>query len=66
MLLTEIGLTATYPFEAKRYHFGPVSNCELALALKPGAYLSHGTAAQLYKHRREVLSDQRANALSTR
>ena len=31
-----------------RYHFGPFSDYELALSLKPGGYLSHGTAAYLH------------------
>jgi predicted transcriptional regulator of viral defense system len=47
-ILREISLTATYSFEGKRYHFGAFSEYELALSLKPGAYLSHGTAAQLH------------------
>ncbi len=47
-ILREIALTATYPFQAKRYHFGPFSGYELALSLRPGAFLSHGTAARLH------------------
>ena len=47
-ILREIDLTATYPFEVKRYHLRPFSEYELALSIKPGAYLSHGTAAQLH------------------
>jgi len=47
-ILREISLTVTYSFEGKRYHFGAFSEYELALSLKPGAYLSHGTAAQLH------------------
>jgi hypothetical protein len=46
--LKEISLTASYSFETTRYHFGPFSDYELALSLKPGAYLSHGTAAYLH------------------
>src|SRR5256885_4751213 len=44
-VLKEIPLSATYSFDAKRYHWGSFSDNELALSLKPGAYLSHGTAA---------------------
>jgi hypothetical protein len=47
-VLREIPLTASHPFEVKRYHAGAFSDYELALSLKPGAYLSHGTAAQLH------------------
>jgi hypothetical protein len=47
-VLKEIPVTATYSFDAKRYHWGPFSDLELALSLKPGAYLSHGTAALLH------------------
>ena len=47
-ILKEIPLSASYSFDAKRYHSGPFSEHELALSLKPGAYLSHGTAAQLH------------------
>jgi hypothetical protein len=47
-IFQEIVLTATYPFDSKRYHWGPFSEYELALSLKPGAYLSHGTAAALH------------------
>ena len=47
-VLKEIPLNATYSFDAKRYHWGPFSDNELALSLKPGAYLSHGTAALLH------------------
>jgi hypothetical protein len=47
-ILKEIPLSATYSFDAKRYHWGPFSDHELALSLKPGAYLSHGTAALLH------------------
>jgi len=46
--LKEIVLTATYPFEAKRYHWDSFSPHELALSIKPGSYLSHGTAAYLH------------------
>jgi hypothetical protein len=46
--LKEIPLTATYPFEAKRYHWDSFSPHELALSIKPGSYLSHGTAAYLH------------------
>jgi hypothetical protein len=46
-ILKEIPLTATYSFDAKRYHWGPFSEYELALSLQPGAHLSHGTAARL-------------------
>src|SRR5882672_1845160 len=46
--LKEIALTATYPFEAKRYHWDSFSPHELALSIKPGSYLSHGTAAYLH------------------
>jgi predicted transcriptional regulator of viral defense system len=48
-ILREIDLSATYPFEVKRYHLRAFSEYELALSLKPGAYLSHGTAAQLHE-----------------
>jgi hypothetical protein len=47
-IVQEIKLTATYPFESRRYHRGPFSPYELALSLKPGSYLSHGTAAYLH------------------
>ena len=47
-ILHDIELTATYPFESKRYHRGPFSPYELALSLKPNSYLSHGTAAYLH------------------
>ncbi len=47
-IVHEIELTATYPFESKRYHRGPFSPYELALSLKPNSYLSHGTAAYLH------------------
>lgn len=47
-ILKEIPLNATYSFDAKRYHWGTFSDYELALSLKPGAYLSHGTAALLH------------------
>jgi len=47
-ILKEIALNATYSFDAKRYHWGPFSDYELALSLKPGGYLSHGTAARLH------------------
>jgi hypothetical protein len=40
--------SATYSFEAKRYHYGAFTGYELASSLKPGGYLSHGTAAQLH------------------
>lgn len=43
-----VQISHSYSFEAKRYHFGAFSEYELALSLKPGAYLSHGTAAQLH------------------
>lgn len=46
--MKEIVLTATYPFEAKRYHWDSFSPHELALSIKPGSYLSHGTAAYLH------------------
>jgi predicted transcriptional regulator of viral defense system len=46
--LKEISFTASYSFETTRYHFGPFSDYELALSLKPGAYLSHGTAGHLH------------------
>jgi hypothetical protein len=48
-IVQPIELTSTYPFESKRYHRGPFSPYELALSLKPGSYLSHGTAAYLHK-----------------
>jgi predicted transcriptional regulator of viral defense system len=47
-VLKKISLVATYSFETTRYHFGPFCDYELALSLKPGAYLSHGTAAHLH------------------
>ncbi len=47
-VLKEIPLNATYAFDAKRYHWGPFSDYELALSLRPGAYLSHGAAALLH------------------
>jgi hypothetical protein len=47
-VLKEISLTASHSFETTRYHFGPFSDYELALSLKAGAYLSHGTAAHLH------------------
>jgi hypothetical protein len=47
-IVQEIKLTATYPFESRRYRRGPFSPYELALSLKPGSYLSHGTAAYLH------------------
>src|SRR5882672_4945604 len=47
-VLKEISLSATHSFETTRYHFGPFSDYELALSLKTGAYLSHGTAAHLH------------------
>jgi len=47
-IVHEIKLTATYPFDSKRYHRGPFSPYELALSLKPNSYLSHGTAAYLH------------------
>ena len=47
-VLKEISLTASYSFETTRYHVGLFSDYELALSLKPGAYLSHGTAAHLH------------------
>jgi hypothetical protein len=52
-IVQEILFTATYPFESKRYHLVPFSPYELALSLRSGSYLSHGTAAYLHK-----LSDQ--------
>jgi|HubBroStandDraft_4_1064222.scaffolds.fasta_scaffold150758_2 hypothetical protein len=48
-IVQEIKITATYPFESKRYHRGPFSPYELALSLKPDSYLSHGTAVYLHK-----------------
>ena len=48
-IVREIKITATYPFESKRYHRGPFSPYELALSLKPDSYLSHGTAVYLHK-----------------
>jgi hypothetical protein len=48
VILKTIPLSATYSFEAKRYHYGTFTGYELALSLKPGAYLSHGTAARLH------------------
>ena len=47
-IVHEIELTATYPFDSKRYHRGPFSPYELALSLRPNSYLSHGTAAYLH------------------
>jgi len=47
-VLKEIILTASYPLEITRYHFGTFSDYELALSLKPGAHLSHGSAAYLH------------------
>jgi hypothetical protein len=47
-IFQEIILTATHPFDSRRYQSGPFSNYELALSLRPGAYLSHGTAARLH------------------
>ena len=47
-VLKKISLTASYSFETTRYHAGLFSDYELALSLKPGAYLSHGTAAHLH------------------
>ena len=47
-IVQEINLTATYPFESRRYHREPFSAYELALSLRPGSYLSHGTAAYLH------------------
>jgi len=47
-VVKEISLTASYSFESTRYHSGLFSDYELALSLKPGAYLSHGTAAHLH------------------
>src|SRR6202162_1941786 len=46
--LKKIALPATSPFEAKRYHWDSFSPYELALSIKPGSYLSHGTAAYLH------------------
>jgi hypothetical protein len=57
-ILKEINLTVSYPFEITRYHFGLFSDYELALSLKPGAYLSHGTAAQLHN-----LTDREPNII---
>jgi hypothetical protein len=48
-VLKTIPLSATYPFEAKRYHYRTFTDYELALSLKPGGYLSHGTAALLHQ-----------------
>jgi hypothetical protein len=48
VILKTIPLSATYSFEAKRYHYGAFTGYELASSLKPGGYLSHGTAAQLH------------------
>jgi hypothetical protein len=42
-IVQEILFTATCPFESKRYHLGPFSPYELALSLRSGSYLSHGT-----------------------
>jgi hypothetical protein len=36
--LKEIKLTASYPFDSKRYHSGAFSNYELALSLRPHSY----------------------------
>jgi predicted transcriptional regulator of viral defense system len=47
-ILKEIALGATYPLEAKRYHRDSFSPYELALSIKPGSYLSHGTAAYFH------------------
>ena len=48
VILKAIPLSATYSFEAKRYHYGAFTGYELASSLKPGGYLCHGTAAQLH------------------
>jgi hypothetical protein len=48
-IVKEILFASTYPFESKRYHVGPFSPYELALSLRSGSYLSHGTAAYLHK-----------------
>jgi hypothetical protein len=48
VILKTIPLSATYAFEAKRYHYKTFNDYELALSLKPGGYLSHGTAALLH------------------
>src|SRR5580704_5140112 len=47
-VLKEIILNSSYFLETTRYHFGLFSDYELALSLKSGAYLSHGTAAHLH------------------
>jgi predicted transcriptional regulator of viral defense system len=47
-ILKTIPVSATYAFEAKRYHYRAFTDYELALSLKPGGYLSHGTAALLH------------------
>lgn len=47
--LKTIPLSSTYSFDAKRYHYNAFTDHELVLSLKPGAYLSHGTAAILHK-----------------
>ena len=57
-IVEQIQITATYPFESKRYHRGPFSPYELALSLKPDSYLSHGTALYLHK-----LSDHEPNMI---
>ena len=48
-MLKTIPLKATYSFEPKRYHYSGFTQYELALSLKPGGYLSHGSAAVLNK-----------------
>lgn len=57
-IVKEIDITATYPFESKRYHRAPFSPYELAISLKPDSYLSHGTALYLHK-----LSDHEPNMI---
>ena len=46
--LTEVQLSATYPLHTTRYCTGKFTEYELALSLRPGSYLSHGTAAFLH------------------
>jgi len=43
--LTEVQLSSTYPLHTIRYCTGKFTAYELALSLRPGSYLSHGTAA---------------------
>jgi hypothetical protein len=46
--LLEIQLSVTYPLHTTRYHVGKFTANELALSLRPGSYLCHGTAAFLH------------------